>query len=380
MKQKILGITIQFAILLLLVAGCLFYMSRQEKQQLLQSEQIVAVNELEQLARAGKLEEMSFKAEQLQENIRMQEGSYQGNGIFIMCGVCLVFLLVIFSYVYFAMLRPFERLQEFAREIAQGNFDIPLQYERTNYFGAFTWAFDSMRREITKARACEREAIENNKTVIATLSHDIKTPIASIRAYAEGLEANMDSSPERRQRYLGVIMKKCDEVSALTNDLFLHSLADLDKLRMNLEELELCSFVKAAVEELGVEHKDITFVLPDFSAMVMADKNRLLQSVENLINNAGKYARSRIEVSVVRREGNAEIHIRDYGSGIPDKDMPFIFDKFYRGGNCGEEQGSGLGLYIVKYVTEQMQGRVMLRNHADGLEAVISLPVKRFGS
>ena len=81
-----------------------------------------------------------------------------------------------------------------------------------------------MRKEITKARSCEREAIENNKTVIATLSHDIKTPIASIRAYAEGLEANLDSTYEKRMKYLSILMRKCDEVSKLTNDLFLHSL------------------------------------------------------------------------------------------------------------------------------------------------------------
>lgn len=78
------------------------------------------------------------------------------------------------------------KIAGFAENIAQGNFDVPLKYERCNYFGAFTWAFDSMRKEIIKARAAEREAVENNKTVIATLSHDIKTPVASIRAYAEG--------------------------------------------------------------------------------------------------------------------------------------------------------------------------------------------------
>lgn len=89
---------------------------------------------------------------------------------------------------------------------------MPLNYERSNYFGEFTWAFDSMRREITKARSCEREATENNKTVIATLSHDIKTPISSIRAYAEGLEANLDNTPENAQiiyQLLCVNVMKC---------------------------------------------------------------------------------------------------------------------------------------------------------------------------
>lgn len=252
-----------------------------------------------------------------------------------------------------------------------------MEYERSNYFGAFTWAFDSMRREITKARSCEREAIENNKTVIATLSHDIKTPISSIRAYAEGLEANLDSTPEKRAKYLSVLMRKCDEVSKLTNDLFLHSLSDLDKLKMNMEELEVCGFVETAVGEIAAEHNDVHLKKPEFTALVLADRNRLMQVTENLINNARKYAKTDIDVAVVCADGNVEIHFRDYGPGIPDADMPFIFDKFYRGKNAGNEQGSGLGLYIVKYIVGQMGGQVLLHNHYNGLEVTVCLPVKK---
>ena len=115
------------------------------------------------------------------------------------------------GYVYFAILRPFEKMKAFAGKIARGDFEDSLRYERSNYFGEFTWAFDSMRTEIIKARACEKEAIENNKTVIATLSHDIKTPIASIRAYTEGLEANMDTTDlEFQHRKSGSQDYKCN--------------------------------------------------------------------------------------------------------------------------------------------------------------------------
>ena len=100
-----------------------------------------------------------------------------------------------------------------------------------------------------------------------------------------------------------------------------------------------------------------------------------MQITENLINNARKYAKSDIDIFITQSDGNVEIHFRDYGSGIPDADMPFIFDKFYRGKNCGNEQGSGLGLYIVKYIAEQMHGKVLLHNHPDGLEVIISLPI-----
>lgn len=381
MKNKLIGAAAAFAIVIIAITACFVISDRMVDPQDVKSEQIIAANEIEQLIHSGQTEQASEKVEQLQESLRESDAGYRSESrTFIMCGISLVFVLVVFGHVYFAILRPFDKMKVFAQKIAQGNFDVPLNYERSNYFGAFTWAFDSMRREITKFRACEREAIDNNKTVIATLSHDIKTPVSSIRAYAEGLEANMDNTPERRERYLSVIMKKCDEVSKLTNDLFLHSLSDLDKLKISSEKFELCGFIEKAIEEIAAEQNDVRFTKPAFTAVVSADKNRLTQITENLINNARKYAKSDIDVFVTQSEDNAEIHFRDFGKGIPDEDMPFIFDKFYRGKNCGNEQGSGLGLYIVKYIAEQMHGKVMLHNYPDGLEAVISLPIIPFSS
>ena len=95
-----------------------------------------------------------------------------------------------------------------------------------------------------------------------------------------------------------------------------------------------------------------------------------------VITNARKYAKTNIDVRITLDGGYVSIHFRDYGSGIPDEDIPFIFGKFYRGKNCGSEQGSGLGLYIVKYVAEQSLGTAKLRNCEKGLEVTISLPVK----
>lgn len=377
MKNKLIGAAAIFAAAILAITACFLLSDRSVDPQDVKAEQIIAANEIEQLTRLGQTEQAAEKAAELRESIRRSDAGYHADSRTVtMCVIGLAFVLVVFGYVYFAILRPFDKMKAFAEKIAQGNFDIPLNYERSNYFGAFTWAFDSMRREIIKSRSCEREAIENNKTVIATLSHDIKTPISSIRAYAEGLEANMDGTPEKREKYLSVIMKKCDEVSKLTNDLFLHSLSDLDKLKINPERFEICGFIENAVGEISAEQNDVHFTKPTFTAVVSADKNRLIQIAENLINNARKYAKSHIDVFITQSDGNAEIHFRDCGRGIPDEDMPFIFDKFYRGRNCGNEQGSGLGLYIVKYISEKMGGKVMLHNHSDGLEAIISLPIE----
>ena len=372
MKKKLAGITAFFAVLIVsVIAGFYLYEYNLDEEET-RAEQIIAVNEIEQLARMGENEHVVEKALILKEDLRESDVQNRSrNSLLMVGGICLLFLAVVFAYIYFAILRPFDRMENFAEKIAQGNFDIPLNYERTNYFGCFTWAFDSMRKEIIKARSCEREAVENNKTVIATLSHDIKTPIASIRAYAEGLEAHMDTSPERRAKYLSVIMKKCDEVSGLTNDLFLHSLSDLEKIQISSESFEICGFLKTAIEEIAGEQADVKVSDPPFTAIVSADKKRVIQITENIINNARKYAKTNMEVSFTKSDTDVMVHFRDYGSGIPDEDMPFIFDKFYRGHNCADEQGSGLGLYIIKYLAEKMNGKVLLHNHGNGLEVTV---------
>ena len=374
MKGRIIKIFVIFAMLILGAAALFFLEGRKQDSQKVREGYIVAVNELEQLGLQGKRELLSERSAVLQENLRSLPVEESG-GIryFILAGIGIIFTAAVFCYIYAAILRPFDKMKAFAGRVAQGDMNVPLEYERSNYFGDFTWAFDSMRREITRSRASEKETIENNKTVIATLSHDIKTPIASIRAYAEGLEANLDRSVERRTEYLRVLMRKCDEVSKLTNDLFLHSISDLDKLKISEKEFELCGFIEECAGELSAEHHEIALRLSGERIWVRADRNRLLQVCENLVNNSRKYAKSGIEIWVVPRAGFGEVHFKDHGAGIPDEDMPFICDKFYRGRNCGEEQGSGLGLYIVKYILERMGGKLLLHNDADGLEAVVYL-------
>lgn len=375
MRHKIFGMTIIFSLAAMLLSGWFYYSAKGVGVQDKKSDYIVALNEISMLNKNGNDRLAEEKIAALQEDIRLLQEKESGV-IFIpvMCFVCVLFFVVAFGYIYLAILRPFDKMKEFAVKISAGDFNLPLKYQRSNYFGEFTWAFDSMRKEITKARTCEKEAIDNNKTVIATLSHDIKTPIASIRAYAEGLGAFMDSSYEKRERYVSVIMKKCDEVSRLTDDLFLHSISDLDKLQITPEKLEICSFMEDMIQEISSSHGDVTFRKADFTAYANADRNRLTQIAENIINNARKYAKSGMDVFLVKEDGRVALHFRDYGGGIPDEDMPFIFGKFYRGSNCGDAQGSGLGLYIVKYITEKMSGSVTLINRSEGLEVVVRLP------
>ena len=377
MKAKIIQITIIFSCLIIGITVIATLLTRSAESADTRSEQIVDANEISQLIEMGETAKAQQKLSELKQNLRAPfTTNTTSKTAIIICILSVLCICTVFIYVYTRILRPFDKMKDFASEISKGNFDVPLKYERTNYFGAFTWAFDSMRKEIKSARMAEHEAIENNKTVIATLSHDIKTPIASIRAYAEGLEANMDSSPERRTRYLQVLMKKCDEVTALTNDLLLHSLSEMGRIEIKTEEFELVPFMEQTIEDITADKKDVIFTKPDFSPVVTADKKRMTQLVENLINNSRKYGKTDINISMAQKDGNVQITFADKGSGIPDEDMPFITDKFYRGKNSGSENGSGLGLYIVKYITEQTGGTLELQNTYPGLKVTVSLPRK----
>lgn len=359
-------------------------MTNSQNRDTARQEQLIMLNEIEQLTKQDGTSPAESQIMQLRSQLSKPLG-YTGCDVRVMLVaaglviICLVIML--FGYLWYSVLRPFRRLEHYAAEIAKGNLDTSLRFERANAFGAFTWAFDHMRREIQKARVCEKEAIENNKTVIATLSHDIKTPISSIRAYAEGLAANMDTTLERKERYLTVIMKKCDEVTTLTNDLFLHSLSDLEKLQITLREEHIHNILNDVIEELNGDKGDIICRSELHEAALKCDRKRIVQVVENIINNARKYAgHSGILVWTQLSEGEGQdaaykIHIKDAGEGIPPEDMPFIFEKFYRGKNVKDAPGAGLGLYIVKYIMGQMNGEVQLYNRSDGLEVVLVLPM-----
>lgn len=395
MKKKIIYITIVF--LFFYISSATFLYRSIINQTADKNYVKVQINEVKQLGLTGEFADEKAKEEFLKAADSLmktaegfsEEGHYMlTKRIFLgMTVLCCLFLLLLFLYVYFKMVRPFSVLEGFAGEIAKGNLDISLPYERTNYFGEFTWAFDHMRKEIVRARACEKEAIENNKTVIATLSHDIKTPIASIRAYAEGLEANMDSGTERRQRYISVIMKKCDEVTKLTNDMFLHSLADLEKLRLDVETIDVRQTLTEFVKEMNGDIEDIHIMGEIPAVFVEGDRKRLIQVFGNIIGNSRKYGKTgksskagTIEVSVRQQTlgekgREAIISFLDYGGGILDEDMPFVFEKFYRGKNTGTDEGAGLGLYIVKYIMEQVGGRVEAANTGEGFLIALHLKI-----
>ena len=161
-------------------------------------------------------------------------------------------------------------------------------------------------------------------------------------------------------------------------------------MKVEPQKLPLSAFVEETVRSLDPDEKEVSFDSRGISADVMADPDRLRQCIENLITNARKYAETNILVYFEKGQerdgdksgpggnhsGEVAVCVKDFGKGIPDEDMPFIFDKFYRGHNHGQKPGSGLGLYIVKYLMTQMNGDVLLNNTPDGLLVKLILPME----
>lgn len=382
MKKKLFAIVFTFLSITTLIFSITYYKLSTKSFNEENRNQAVLLNEIQQLANKGYEENNTESITTLNSIINDLQNDLLSNSkdtsidfikktLILLYLVSIIFLFLVFSYIFFAILSPFEKMNIYANELAKGNFNIPLNYERSNYFGAFTWAFDHMRKEIVKARSLEKEAILNNKTVIATLSHDIKTPIASIRAYSEALEAGLNFDIETKHKYISVITRKCDEVTKITNDLFLHSLSDLNKLKMNFEKIN----IKDVIEDSFRDISETTILKNIPSKELLIDTRRFEQVIENIVTNSKKYSTGILELFCEITSENYIIYIYDLGNGIPPEDLPFVFHKFYRGKNSKNKEGAGLGLFIVKYIVEQHGGNIYLSNSSKGLNIKIEFPL-----
>ncbi len=283
-----------------------------------------------------------------------------------------VYLLgcVFFGFLYIWLIRPFLNLQDFARQVAKGNLDFPLKVRKYNYFGAFTESFDLMREELKRARESEYQANISKKELVAELSHDIKTPVATIEAACEVMQVK-EKEPEI-QKKVALILSKAKMIEKLVGNLFHATLEELTALKVEpMEESSLC--IMENFKDLQV-YGEIEFASPLPECMVYMDKLRFSQVIDNCINNAWKYAKTRVQVDFSEDEEGIRILIKDFGEGVPGEDLPKIVEKFYRGSNARGKEGSGLGLYLAKMFMEQMGGGMEYYNQ-DGF--VVELFLKK---
>jgi Signal transduction histidine kinase len=290
--------------------------------------------------------------------------------LFCIGTLILLLLFLIFYSVYIdrRIFRPFRALQAFAGHVAAGNLDIPLKMDRGNLFGAFTESFDLMRDELSKARESERAANESKKELVASLSHDIKTPVASIKAVSEIMMVKSHDEDEKRQ--LKIINSKADQINSLITNMFTATLEELQRLNVAAAEQPssmLLDLIKNA------DYNNSAAVSPIPECIVLADRQRLSQVIDNVVSNSYKYAGTPIDVAVTVKGQCLEVEFKDFGRGVSADELPLLFHKYYRAKNAAEKSGAGLGLYISKYLMNQMSGDITCRNTEDGFAVTLKL-------
>ena len=284
--------------------------------------------------------------------------------IFLQFVICAGF----FFYMRRAIIQPFHKLKQFAKWVASGNLDIPLEMDRQNVFGAFTESFDIMRCELKKAKIAEAKANESKKELVAKLSHDIKTPIASIKAASE-VGAALSSDKKNRENY-GQIIQKADQINTLVTNLFSATLEELQELPVTPSILK-SGELQTLLENADYLHRAVIPSVPD--CLLFADRLRLQQVFDNVFANSYKYANTPIDVTVLTKERCLTVIIEDYGGGINEAELPFIKEKFRRGSNTKNIEGAGLGLYIADYCMREMKGRLDVENGSAGLRVTIAI-------
>lgn len=283
--------------------------------------------------------------------------------------VCLIFFLIGYSvFIDRKIFRPFRRLQSFASHVAEGNLDIPLDMDKGNLFGAFTESFDLMRHELALARESERLANESKKELVASLSHDIKTPVASIKAVSEIMAVKTHDENERR--HLEIINSKADQINTLITNLFNATLEELQRLSVTAEE-QPSLIIRDLIRDTDYDNKVTLSPIPE--CMILADRQRLLQVVDNIISNSYKYAGTSINVTAATKGRYLEIQFADFGHGVGTDEIPLLFHKYYRAKNASGKNGAGLGLYISKYLMNKMSGDIVCKNTEDGFAVTLKL-------
>ncbi len=282
----------------------------------------------------------------------------------LQCCICIGY----FFYLRRVILRPFDKMKDFARRVAGGNLDIPLEMDKKNLFGAFTESFDLMRSELKKARIAEARANEEKKELVAKLSHDIKTPVASIKAAAEVGAAL--SADERNTENYEQIIGKADQINTLVTNLFSVALEELQELSVTPAEFQSAE-LKAMLEAADYLHR--AKIPPVPACMLSADRLRLQQVFDNIFANSYKYADTEIQVDISAEECCLVILVEDYGGGVDEAELLFLKEKFRRGSNTKNIEGAGLGLYIADYCMRKMKGRIDVVNGLAGLRVIVRI-------
>ncbi|MCL2841275.1 MAG: HAMP domain-containing histidine kinase [Defluviitaleaceae bacterium] len=330
-----------------------------------------AIDFIEEADHAGALdalmERMAVELEQMN-----QITARRNRNMLWAIGIYKLLLILSFVWLYLHYKRqiiiPLNGLKNSARNIAMGELDIPLKATNHELLQAFSESLDLLRDMLKNSRESERESNRRKKELIASLSHDIRTPVAAIKATIELMQIR--EYDDKTNYQLQEMQNKTEQINTLINDMFHSALEELQVLTINT--LEFPSTVLTTLIRNADYKKMVDEVLiPD--CILLGDIVRLQQVFDNIIGNAYKYANTKISVSSDFEDDTLAIIFRDFGSGANEDELPLLFDKFYRGKDTLEVSGYGLGLHMAKYLLQGMGGNILISNARPGFVVKIIL-------
>ena len=276
-------------------------------------------------------------------------------------------ILVIWTYS--GIISRLRQLNKAAENIRDGNLDFSIDTKGHDEISELSESFEAMRKRLQMNAQEKLDAEQEHRMLISNIAHDLKTPITAIKGYSEGILDGVADTPEKQERYLKTIYNKANEMNTLINELTLYSNIDTNKIPYNFHKLNVKDYFTDCMEELEMDlenqHMQLTFFnYVDEDTLMMADPEQLGRVIHNIIGNAIKYMRAEEPSFISMRIKDVgdfiQVEIEDNGKGISNKDLPYIFDRFYRADASRNSAagGSGIGLSIVKKIIEDHGGKI----------------------
>lgn len=329
------------------------------------------------------------KNEAVQEadyDITIGETGVDGSGLRIMTKdlfftalVILIFTSVsVGLWIYRSVATPLVKLRKATQNIKDGNLDFVLDVEGTDEFAELCRDFEEMRRRLKESAEEKLVLDKENKELISNISHDLKTPITAVKGYVEGIMDGVADTTEKMDRYVRTIYNKTVEMDHLINELTFYSKIDTNRIPYTFSKLNVEDYFSDCAEEVGLELETRGIQLcyanyVDSDVQVIADGEQIRRVIHNIISNAIKYMdkgkgmKGIIQIRVKDVGDFVQVEIEDNGKGIAAKDLPYIFDRFYRTdvSRNSAKGGSGIGLSIVRKILEDHGGKVWATSRED---------------
>jgi signal transduction histidine kinase len=272
-----------------------------------------------------------------------------------------------------------------AQAVSRGELDVRIAIKGKDEVSQLAQAFNDMTAQLQAAQLQQHRLDEMRKNLIAWVSHDLQTPLASMQVIVEALAEGVVTDPNTQQRYLSMLQKDIRDLSELIDDLFQMTQLDAGGLALDLNQSSLVDLLSDTLESFQAQASKQGIALsasitPDVG-MVMMDTSRIGRVLNNLISNALRHTKSGGQVQLIaeREAGLVRIKVADSGEGIAPEDLPYVFDQFYRGEKSRSRQtgGVGLGLAIARGIVEAHGGEISVESQlGSGSTFCFTLPDK----